>query len=136
MGYWRDGTSNQIIFGEKHIPQRFLNVCHTAADPNQHGLESNWMKSGDCSYLGAEDGCREMSAARVMHETHRLATGPRDYESTEFGVVLMYGFGSYHPGVCQFAVGDGSVRAVSNTTPMQILVWLTDVADGNSVSFP
>ena len=77
-----------------------------------------------------------MSPARSIHESHRLANGPTDYEENTDGVVYAYGFGSYHSGICHFAMGDGAVRSVSNTVSMQILCWLTDPADGNNVSLP
>ena len=31
------------------------------------------------------------------------------------------GFGGYHPGVCQFLLGDGSVRSVSSRTDPAVL---------------
>lgn len=48
-----------------------------------------------------------------------------------------YDFGSSHPGVCVFLIGDGSVRPVSNTTPKRdILARLVHVSDGEPVSLP
>jgi hypothetical protein len=45
-------------------------------------------------------------------------------------------FGAAHPGVCNFLIGDGAVRTVSNTTPHAVLRNLADVNDGNAVSLP
>lgn len=45
-------------------------------------------------------------------------------------------FGSWHPGVCQFALGDGSVRAISCTTPVNVIFPLHVVNDGNVVTLP
>jgi prepilin-type processing-associated H-X9-DG protein len=42
-------------------------------------------------------------------------------------------FGSYHPGVCQFAMADGSVRALSNTTAGLTLQALSTRAGGEVV---
>ncbi|MDR1141979.1 MAG: DUF1559 domain-containing protein [Planctomycetaceae bacterium] len=56
-------------------------------------------------------------------------------ESTN-GPVYDYGFGSPHPGICNFALGDGSVRGIINTVSVDILVALTDVSDGKAVSLP
>jgi prepilin-type N-terminal cleavage/methylation domain-containing protein len=142
FGWWADGTSNQIIVGEKHIPQRFLNRCHSQSDPDSGEEESAWTKSGDCNFLAISNMCREMSAARAMFHGHRLANGPNDFTPDKAkglylnGVVYDYAFGGIHAGVCQFAIGDGAVRSVSNSVNQQLLVWLTDVSDGNSASLP
>jgi hypothetical protein len=95
--------------------------------------------AGDCNFLAVSSGCREFAAARVMFHTHRLARGPADFDPADGylnGVVYDYGFGGIHPGICQFAMGDGSVRSISNSVNQQLLVWLTHVSDGNSVSLP
>jgi prepilin-type processing-associated H-X9-DG protein len=52
------------------------------------------------------------------------------------------GFGSWHPGVCNFLLGDGSVRAISVTTPpgtldnYGVLLRLAAVDSGLTVSIP
>jgi hypothetical protein len=52
-------------------------------------------------------------------------------------VAFDFGFGSWHPGVCQFLIGDGAVRSISTTTPLDpILAALGDASDGVSVSLP
>ena len=42
-------------------------------------------------------------------------------------------FGSYHPGVCNFVLGDGSVRAISVTIDTTTLGRLADRADGLTI---
>jgi hypothetical protein len=51
---------------------------------------------------------------------------------------FLYGaFESFHPaGICQFLIGDGSVRAFSVTTPIRTLACLGTVNDGNVVQLP
>ena len=49
---------------------------------------------------------------------------------------MMAPFGSYHPAVCNFLIGDGAVRAFPVTTPPRILACLGTVNDGNSVAMP
>ena len=44
------------------------------------------------------------------------------------------GFGSWHPGVCQFVLGDGSVRAVNNQLSTITLGRLCNRADGQAVT--
>src|SRR5437899_2680459 len=43
-------------------------------------------------------------------------------------------FGSWHPGVCQFAFGDGSTRALRVTTPETTLSLLVQRADGQPIT--
>jgi prepilin-type processing-associated H-X9-DG protein len=42
-------------------------------------------------------------------------------------------FGSYHPGLCQFVMCDGSVRVLKNTLDPRILGLLADKADGQVI---
>jgi len=131
MAWWSDGTSNQLVVGEKHVPENRLNVC---------GRE--WVRSGDCTFLTSND--RAQASFRQIHWSNRLARDPLDYSDTtpdagnpDNSPVTGYGFGSYHPGVCQFLIGDGAVRSFSNTTPMDpILCALAQVDDGLSVALP
>jgi hypothetical protein len=44
------------------------------------------------------------------------------------------GFGSWHPGRCQFTLADGSTRSVSNDIDTQTLGWLCNRNDGQVVS--
>jgi prepilin-type N-terminal cleavage/methylation domain-containing protein len=134
IGYWSDGTSNQIVIGEKHVPQGTMNVCK---------LER--FKQGECTALTG-DSRATAGLARRVYQTHRLATGPNDFvppdmnstgENDDYSPYHVYGFGSYHPGVCQFLIGDGAVKAFSVTTPMAtVLVPLANVSDGVAVAMP
>ncbi|MDR1958015.1 MAG: DUF1559 domain-containing protein, partial [Planctomycetaceae bacterium] len=45
-------------------------------------------------------------------------------------------FGGIHPGVGQFAFGDGSVQAISATVSFDVLHYLARVDDGQAVSLP
>ena len=123
MAWWSDGTSNQLVVGEKHIPESRLNVCREA-----------WPQQGDCSFLTG--GASNQSIGRRIYWGWRLAKGPGDYigDSNADSTIEGYGFGSYHPGVCQFLFGDGAVRVIGNMTPMQtILAPLAEVNDGRVV---
>ena len=45
-------------------------------------------------------------------------------------------FGGIHPGICMFAIGDGSVRSIPITISWEALYWLSNVNDGNAESIP
>jgi prepilin-type N-terminal cleavage/methylation domain-containing protein len=140
VSWWEDGTSNQLIFGEAHKPADVLGKCFESTDfdgpSSAMWSGTQWNLSGDCSYLHASSGCREFAPARVMHETVVLAKGANDWVKAINGPVYDYGFGSHHPGTCNFTLGDGSVRGISNTVTVAILIALTDVSDGKAVSLP
>jgi hypothetical protein len=154
MAWWQDGTSNQFMMGEKHIPLSFLGKCsETTADTS----------TGDCSYLGGS-GWNFIPAGRPLvvqytastntwapHSRTLLYNGgmlcrPRDFDDlaafqavagTYTPVALReIHFGSYHPGICQFVLGDGSVRPIPITTPYKTLALFSVVNDGETVTLP
>jgi len=89
-GEVRDGLSNTLLYGEKHV------------DPEQYsGAES----PGDdqSMYIGfAQDTCRWANVdLPARQDTRGLTDGLR--------------FGSAHNGTTHFALGDGSVRSISNS---------------------
>jgi prepilin-type N-terminal cleavage/methylation domain-containing protein len=99
-----DGLSNTLFIGEKHVQINNFG----------RGLL-------DCSlYNGDYPTCSTRSAG----PNYLLARSPQD--ST-------LGFGSYHPGLCQFVFGDGSVRALSNATDPGVLALLANIADGQPI---
>lgn len=130
LAWWADGTSNQILIGEKHVPTADMNTCKGATD-------------GDCSYLFASSGSREFSVARHIGGTAGVtfAKKPSDYEGKR--PVNNYQFGSCHPGIVHFLFGDGSVHGIPITTPAtnwsssgtkDIMPSLAYVNDGTPVS--
>ncbi|MDR1141306.1 MAG: DUF1559 domain-containing protein [Planctomycetaceae bacterium] len=133
MAWWSDGTSNQLLIGEKHIPPSRLGKCGAS------GTEKT-AYSGDCSYLPiSEWGMFAISRPFLRNGTatfplHR----PTDFDNDlSTSVQDNIGFGSYHAGICNFLIGDGSVRGIGVTTSVDdILVPLSHVNDGRSVSLP
>jgi prepilin-type N-terminal cleavage/methylation domain-containing protein len=88
----QDGASNTLLIGEKHVR------------PGEFGQSDCGGASmrGDSSTYNGDPFC---VAIRLAGRTNPLALSPRD--SNKFN------FGSWHPGICQFVFGDGSVRALS-----------------------
>jgi prepilin-type N-terminal cleavage/methylation domain-containing protein len=133
-----DGTSNQFMVGEKHISFQNLGKCSSTTNQAEC----------DCSYLTTHvttgDVTQSTALARsFVHYNYDnadeprwmpLVSNPKDLASTSGSYS---GFGSYHPGTCQFLLGDGSVHGVPVTTPVEtILFSLSHVSDGRSVSLP
>jgi prepilin-type N-terminal cleavage/methylation domain-containing protein len=110
-----DGISNTIMIGEKHVQIGKFG----------HGYN-------DCSiYDGNNINCSVRSAG---------FTGS-DNQSSGFPLASSinddaWKFGSYHPGLCQFVYGDGSVHAIRNGVSLTILDHLANRADGNTIPEP
>ena len=128
-----DGTSNQLMIGDKHIPSNRLEKCNEEGDIG--------VNTADCSYIVTGAGWGTSAAARTFRHGagnfFRLAT-PMDkaWEANDRNPLWSYGFGSSHTSVANFVFGDGSVHAISITTPPSLLTALSDVSDGESVSIP
>ena len=118
----QDGLSNQLLFGEKFVAQRQVGRCHR--DDNY------W----DCGSLVPGDNWREPHAARPL----TTENGPIEQNSAAHANRNpdYYAFGSAHPSVCLFLVGDGSVRQISGTVTPSLVVRLGDVRDGVPVALP
>jgi hypothetical protein len=129
MAWWQDGTSNQLIVGEKFIPSFAL-----SSDKQPH-------KRWDGGYLTAYGTDQVFNTARFIHQDYRsLVANPNDP-----GVIPDekpddhwgdYGFGSQHVGVVHFLIGDGSVHGIHGTIATSLLWNLARVNDGNNASIP
>ena len=151
FSYWSDGTSNQLVIGEKHIPKKNLGVC------------SGGMTPFDCNYYsvrtdgGGQGGDRSFAIARPIQSPDSLPADGAEFRPipivgdptyctnnlqkdgvTAFTVAPMrnYAFGAPHTGVCNFLIGDGSVRSISATTSIDVLTYLAAANDGHAVSLP
>ena len=87
----RDGLTNTFLAGERHV------LADNLLDPEADG--------------SGFDGSRFYTHSRVGGPGAPLAAGPND---DVLGLDL-FAFGSSHPGVVQFVLGDGSVRPVATT---------------------
>jgi prepilin-type N-terminal cleavage/methylation domain-containing protein len=145
MSRWEDGSSNQFLVGEKNIPFDQLNACEATSTDNS--------KSLDCSYLTASDAVNTYGNVRPMVVHQDDVANAANSGAGVWGVWCpideipsgdtIWGsyknrvsFGSYHPGVCNFVLGDGAVVAIAVTTPNHILYKLSHINDGNTVTIP
>jgi prepilin-type N-terminal cleavage/methylation domain-containing protein len=133
FAYWQDGTSNQLIVGEKFIPTSMVNL----------GTPTNLQVQWDATFLTPVTFGATGGVGRFIHPgVQSIKRSPTDYPETlnlDGGATPNYNhfvFGGIHPGVCNFLIGDGSVRGVSATTNWELLYWLSRVEDGNTASLP
>lgn len=120
-----DGLSNTLFAGEKHVPVDFL------GQKNQDQLDGpiyrHKVASADLHIRGwtvRRAGVGWGIIRRPDEKCGLSDTGsPRD-------TVCGSAFGSYHPGVCQFLLGDGSVRSLNNTLSETTLELLARRNDG------
>ena len=120
LGWWADGTSNQMLFGEKHFAaSRPTGLCDGSY--------------GDCGYLGAYPGALVQQIARTFDNAGQTIAAKSD--DTNISEPAIW-FGSAHAVTCNFVFGDGSVRGLSISTPRDILQKLANPKDGNPVQIP
>lgn len=128
----RDGTSNTLLLGEKYIrPNSFQgkNEDRSIYDSNNQnnyrrfsGRDINGTPTNPPNYLASDPpnpiiGDRTVQAD-PMDPVSGLAIKPNQC------------FGSWHPGICQFVFCDGSVRALPNSLPIDVLTFLGLPSDG------
>jgi hypothetical protein len=121
FGTITDGTSNQCMIGDKHLLADQFNTS-AGGDGPFYNDDTPWWHS---RVMG-----RDPSPSDPSVFVDRLLANPNDtFEPWTR-------FGSYHPGVCQFVLGDGSVRALSLfTESIELTKWALP-SDGGILQNP
>ena len=101
-----DGASNTILIGEKHLPLQGFGL-YTFGDSSIYNV----------------DGIIPM--IRFAGPGFAIALSPDELQTA--GQYTK--FGSVHPGLCQFAFVDGSIRALDVSIDTQLLGYLADRND-------
>ncbi|WP_166822994.1 DUF1559 family PulG-like putative transporter [Thalassoroseus pseudoceratinae] len=115
-----DGLTNTAIVGEKHISADEIGRCC-----NENHTDGSWAFSAGS--------WREYQVARNIR--HRFGKGAND-DGNGADPARDVGFGSWHPGVCHFLLGDGSVRGLSDNVPELIRRQLGHRSDGTTFELP
>ena len=128
MGRWVDGTSNQLIFTEKHVPTWTL----TSTTNEANRWNGAWFSSANL-----QD--RYNSARIVSDEIKLFAKSPNEPGTPEGNpphdtASPIHQIGSGHPSIVNAAYGDGSVRTISIMTEPKLMWHLSCVDDGEAVT--
>ena len=109
----RDGLSNTLIIGEKFVPDGHY---------GEYDFGDNSFYNGDSLH----------NFTRLAGPLSPLVTGNTTFGRSE--KLLQHSFGSAHPNICQFGLGDGSVRGLHPSINSRVLGYLATIADGEFVS--
>ncbi|MDR2761073.1 MAG: DUF1559 domain-containing protein [Planctomycetaceae bacterium] len=138
IAWWADGTSNQIVVGEKHIWNRVVGQCTTNVASTG---DNRW--TTDCTMLLGNSIFNSFPGIRSING--RIARGSSDRgSSANQADESQPQWGSNHPGTVHFLLGDGSVHSIAVTVPAgsisansrTIIGRLGNVKDGTPVSIP
>ncbi|MDR1958844.1 MAG: DUF1559 domain-containing protein [Planctomycetaceae bacterium] len=130
IAYWEDGTSNQLIIGEKFVPQAMF--------------EANGQWDGG-NFLGNATHQNLNVVRAISSGAQSIKRSPNDIPEGEYYMnnaesgnanTVHAVFGGTHPEVANFLLGDGSVHAISPTINRTTLWRLGHVKDGNPASLP
>jgi prepilin-type N-terminal cleavage/methylation domain-containing protein len=142
FSYWRDGTSNQLVVGEKFIPNGYVEKSPSYLRGTAGAYDGNigW----DSTYLNPREQFLT-GVARFIHPgVTSIKRSPYDFPDDVTKLVNGNGiplqnhrvFGGIHPGICQFLVGDGSVHAFPSFIDKELLYFWANVHDGKTVELP
>jgi prepilin-type N-terminal cleavage/methylation domain-containing protein len=109
-----DGTSNTLLFGEKHIRPLSLRG-----------------KNEDRSIFGGQNNSNRRCAG--IQQNNMANVRPLRPANDENGQFANQSFGGPHPGVCVFALGDGSVRKLNLNINIQTLTSLATRQGGETI---
>jgi prepilin-type N-terminal cleavage/methylation domain-containing protein/prepilin-type processing-associated H-X9-DG protein len=104
-----DGLSNTSLLAEKHIPSEALGKVANVGE----GTWAFWHISDWKTWMV------------IRNSKFVLGRGPKD-NTGDYRKKI----GSWHPGVCNFLMGDGSVRGITQTIDTTTLLHLADRRDG------
>jgi prepilin-type N-terminal cleavage/methylation domain-containing protein/prepilin-type processing-associated H-X9-DG protein len=123
-----DGTSNTFLFGERYHRDPKYDVQHNDVWPASASM-AQWGRWG---YVGNGGAMGNVTLSTPVPINYRVPPGG-DFSTVEDRACA---YGSGHPGGANFAFADGSVRFLSESTPLATLWALSTRADGEVVTLP
>ena len=122
FSWWADGTTNQIIVGEKYM---YFDELYS------HMNDATWL------YGGSRDHGRWVSGGSVrgVQRNYPVARSRVKEDGFDCGNTQKR-FGSWHPGTIYFLFGDASVQAFSCSIERRLMHRLLHVSDGVFFEIP
>jgi prepilin-type N-terminal cleavage/methylation domain-containing protein/prepilin-type processing-associated H-X9-DG protein len=127
-----DGTSSTFLFGERSHRDANFDSLTLQFDPTTYPL-SSWGAWASAAWDWTSMGDVTLSAAEPINWLVPALSAPGDF-SWEWQ--RLCAFGSGHPGGANFAFADGSVRFLSDSTPLAQLQALSTRAGAEVVEVP
>jgi prepilin-type N-terminal cleavage/methylation domain-containing protein/prepilin-type processing-associated H-X9-DG protein len=122
----RDGSSNTLLFGERYHRDPQYDLQHNIFWPGSASM-AQWGRWAYVANAGAMGNVTLSTAAPINYQ---MSPGG-DFFTVENRVCA---FGSGHPGGANFAFADGSVRFLSESTPLLTLQALSTRCGGEVVA--
>jgi hypothetical protein len=142
IAWWADGTSNQLVMGDKHIPKSLVGQCGTSPLAQMRQDCGVFHASGNNPYhvvntfqLNSRTISTNLTSGGYKPG---FAKGPIEHDETSISPWTdgFLAFGSNHPGSSNVLVGDGTVHTFPVSVPGRILLLLSVVNDGNVARLP
>jgi prepilin-type N-terminal cleavage/methylation domain-containing protein len=105
-----DGTSNTLFVGERSTRTTPTRGTFWADSFNLYSLSGAYNQSA--TLMPDYEACRRIAADEAQ---------------------CKYGWGSFHPGIVNFAYGDGSIRSIKRTIDMRMFTFLATIGNGEVV---
>ncbi len=127
----RDGLSNTVLAGEKHIPaDKLLDAAYDSSLYNGDNVHPS-MRAGGQGWCDWDHNLATVAAGQTngkeLFQINPLAAGPTDATLPN----PAFCFGSWHSGgICHFALADGSVRGINPSVNLDTLARLCNRRDG------
>ena len=126
----RDGLTNTIMFGEKyHFDPNFDGVIFAGGSGRSRLPLAHWSAWG---WTGGGNGNNSLFGSSRVAINYTVPDGLTSPSYTDMNL-RMSAFGSGHPGGANFAMGDGSVQFLAESTDLLTLQYLCTKAGGEVV---
>jgi type II secretory pathway pseudopilin PulG len=120
----RDGLSNTLLAGEKHVDQSQPSAEKSIYNGDE---PSQFLRAGGQGWCDWDQNPATGANGNELFQTHPLAASPTDASMPHPSSA----FGSWHlGGVCGFVLADGSVRGIAPEVDLDTLARLTNRRDG------
>jgi len=124
IGSVTDGMTYTAVFGEKHLNPSRLGQAGYDNPYNPGHMHSGHGGGAKIAGLG-------LATSPTTNEVTLSASTADKTTDTNY-----FRFGSWHPGICQFAFGDTRVVPVKNHTDPQALYYMSHRGDGQPYNLP